>query len=191
LNLGGPDLQTLGVTSTSRGEGRTNLALAMALIQARDYRRRVVLLDLTNFESVSLADRFHAKRQPGLAELVEGGAPLALVRQPVGEGLMLISAGRFTEATMGPVISALRAGLLRELRGEHDVLIADLPPLLGSSLARVTATEFQRLAVVVAAGRTSAQRLQEAMVHLQAEPELVLVGTRSRLPRWLQALIGT
>ena len=191
LNLGGPDLQTLGLTSTSRAEGRTTVALAMALVHARDYCRRVVLVDFTNFDSLSLAGRLGMKRDPGLAEIVLNGMPPPLARQPVGDGLTLISAGDFTEATIGPTIAAMRAGLLRELRRDDDVLIADLPPLLGSSLARLTATEFERLVVVVAAGRTPAQRLQEAMVHLPIQPEFILNGARSRLPRWLQALIGT
>lgn len=191
ISLGGPDLEALAVTSAGPREGRTTFALGMALVQARDYRRRVILLDLSQGrDGSSLAERLGVSRGPGLAEVVSDGFPLSLVRQTVWDGLTLVTAGRFAESLIGPTISAIRGGLLRELREQADVLIADLPPLLGQPLARLIATEFQRLVVVVAAGQTPASKLQEAVSNLPIEPAFVLNGTHSNLPRWLQVLTG-
>lgn len=191
INIGGPDLETLAVTSAVPGEGRTTFALGVALVQSRDYRRRVVVLDLAGgVANPSLSDRLGGQRGPGLAELVSGDLSLGMVQQRVGENLTLISAGRLTDAAIAPIISAMRAGLLRELREGHDVVIADLPPLLGPGLAHLIVADFQRLVVVVGAGQTPIPRVQEALAHLPVEPALVLNRTQSKLPRWLQALTG-
>src|SRR6202007_1995524 len=65
LQVGGPTLKRLGITSAIRGEGRSTVALAMALIQAKDYGRRAILIDL-DLEQQGLARRLDLKPWPGL-----------------------------------------------------------------------------------------------------------------------------
>src|SRR5258708_25710473 len=54
LLLGGPNLRRLGGTSALREEGRTSIALAMAVVQREDYGRTVALVDI-DLENPSVA----------------------------------------------------------------------------------------------------------------------------------------
>src|SRR2546423_9819347 len=68
LQIGGPTLSQLGITSTIRGEGRTSVALAMARVQREDYGRSGLLVDL-DFANPKLARLCGCHSRPGTAEL--------------------------------------------------------------------------------------------------------------------------
>jgi len=68
------------------------VAQALALIQANDYRRRVVLLEL-DLENPALAEQLRLAARPGLAELAQGSSAMSEVLQPFGPRLAAITAG--------------------------------------------------------------------------------------------------
>src|SRR5215472_8586149 len=84
LLLGGPNLRRLGVTSALREEGRSSIALAMAIVQREDYGRKVALLDM-DLENPSLARRFGLDPWPGLAELSRKEATAETVLQRLSD----------------------------------------------------------------------------------------------------------
>src|SRR6202022_835573 len=75
LQIGGPTLRSLGITSAIRGEGRSTVALAMTLVQRQDYDRRPLLLEM-DLEHPCLGRRLGLHATPGLSELVRGEASL-------------------------------------------------------------------------------------------------------------------
>lgn len=187
LQLGGPRLTSLGVTSTIRGEGRTSIAWALAHIQGEDYQREVVLVDL-DLERPGLAGRLGAAPSPGLAELAEGRASVDDVLQPLGGGITLVAAG--ASGRPGPRIMAdiLRSDALPAIGARFDVALADLPPLLGSSCGQAPAAAFGELLLVVRSGVTPLGRIRQATAHLPVPPRVLLNGTSSHLPGWLRRL---
>jgi tyrosine-protein kinase Etk/Wzc len=189
LNLGGPLLRSVGVTSALRGEGRTTIALAMAIVQAQTYDRNALVVEMEDFKHIGLAQRLGANAGPGLAELLAGTATLVDVIQPVSRGLSVITAGGKAEGPAA-LLDGLRNGLLEELGASADVTVLDLPPLLESGVARVAATTLECLLVVVKAGATRMPLVQEATAHLAREPQFLLNGTQSRVPELIRRLIG-
>jgi protein-tyrosine kinase len=187
LQLGGPGLTSLGVTSTIRGEGRTSIAWALAHIQGEDYQREVVLLDL-DLERPGLAGRLGAAPSPGLVELAEGRASVDDVLQALGGGITLVAAGASSRS--GPRIMAdiLRSDALPAIAARFDVVVADLPPLLGSSCGQAPAAAFGELLLVVRSGVTPLGRIRQAIAHLPVPPRVLLNGTSSHLPGWLRRL---
>ena len=188
LQLGGPRLSTLGVTSTVRGEGRSTIALALAEIQSQDYGRGVVLLDL-DLESPRLS-RLGAASTPGIAELADGIASVDDALQELGGGITLVSAGAPRGHVTRIMAGFLRANLLQAVGERFDVVVADLPPLLGSSCGQAPAAAFADLLLVIRSGVTPLERIREATVHLSLPPAVLLNGTSSRLPPWLRRLMG-
>src|SRR5215471_13889576 len=87
LLLGGPNLRRLGVTSSLREEGRTSIALAMAVVQREDYGRRVALVDM-DLENPALARRAGLEPWPGIAELTRREATVDEVLQPLSDGVL-------------------------------------------------------------------------------------------------------
>ena len=188
LQIGGPTLSQLGITSTMRGEGRTSVALAMAHVQREDYGRSVLLIDL-DFDNPKLARLCGCHSWPGMAELSRE-ALLADVTQTVEEGITVIAAGA-PDGSAPRIVMDLERGKMLERVGKHyDVVIADLPPLLGCTFGQNVAAWFSDLLLVVRTRVTPVARIREATAHLSVEPRVLLNGAQSDLPRWLRNLTG-
>jgi Mrp family chromosome partitioning ATPase len=71
-----------------------------------------------------------------------------------------------------------------------DVVVADLPPLLGGGIGQLAARAFDDLILVVRAGVTPAARVREATSDLHVAPSVLLNGAYSSLPSWLRRLLG-
>jgi Mrp family chromosome partitioning ATPase len=188
LQIGGPTLSRLGITSSIRGEGRTSVALAMARVQREDYGRSVLLVDL-DFENPKLARLCGCRPWPGLADLSRG-ASLVEAEQQVGDGITLIAAGPAEGSAARIVTDIQRGEVLERAARAYDVLIADLPPLLGCSFGQTIAAWFPDLLLVVRTRVTPVARIREATAHLPVEPRVLLNGVQSDLPSWLRKLTG-
>jgi Mrp family chromosome partitioning ATPase len=188
-NLGGPTAQSLAVTSSVRGEGRTTVALGLALAQWREYGRRAIVVEV-DFESPMLAHLVGANQTPGLAEFVQGQVPFGAIVQPMFDGLTVIAAGSASGPPSLLLMEVLRRRPLQDLGG-WDIVIADLPPILVSGFARLSLSDFERTVIVVRAGVTQLRQLREATAGFPAETPLLLNDAESGLPRWLRRLTGS
>jgi Mrp family chromosome partitioning ATPase len=187
--MGGPQLRRIGVTSALRDEGRTGVALAMAAVQHAEFGRRVAILDM-DFENPTLASRHDVDPWPGLVELSRGEAGFDEVLQPVTDGVWLVTPGRMGEGASREVIEMVASGLVIKLNEWVDVVVADLPPLLGNGMGQVAARAFEDVLLVVRAGVTPVARVKEAVDDLHVDPNVLLNGAYSSIPRWLRRLMG-
>jgi tyrosine-protein kinase Etk/Wzc len=189
LRIGTPNLTNLGVTSTLRGEGRTSVAIAMAAVHRDDFGRSVVLVDF-DLEGSQLSRRLGADPVPGLCEVVRGECTLEAAIQTIGDGVSFVPAGVSSGSIARTVTEAAKMDLIACLEREAGMVIADLPPLLGSASGRSSAALFGDLLLVVRAGVTPVARAKEAIANLPVEPTVLLNATQSQLPRWVRRLIG-
>lgn len=175
----------IGITSAISGEGRTTVALALALTLAGDLDVPITLVEV-DLERPALAAHFNLPPAPGLCEVVRGDCPLAAATHTVSDTLAVVPAGEVGDES---------ARLLREL-SLHDpfhtptaprgIVILDLPPLINHSYSRLAAGIADAVALVVRAGVTPADVVREAIARLGDRPPqgLVLNAPRSSLPRW-------
>jgi Mrp family chromosome partitioning ATPase len=189
LQLGGPTLKSLGITSTIRGEGKTIVAMGMAVVQRKDFARKVLLLEL-DVDHPDLALQHGADLWPGLSELVMGEATIEQVIHPLADGIAVVTIGAAPSAGPRALIELLRSSVLQDIGRDYDVLIGDLPALLGSNVGPLLAETFQRVLLVVRAGVTPLGRIQQATASLASEPAVLLNGVSSPLPRWIRQITG-
>lgn len=189
LLIGGPSLTRLGVTSALREEGRTSVALAMATVQHEDFGRSVILVDM-DYENPALAARHHVDSWPGLAEVVRGEVSIERVLQPLADGVRLVATGVVTDTVSRAVADIVKSGLMDEIEQHADVMIADLPPLLGGGPGRAAAEAFEHLLLVVRAGTTPVARVKQATADLHVAPNVLLNGAHTSLPGWIRRLLG-
>jgi Mrp family chromosome partitioning ATPase len=189
LKLAGPNLTQLGVTSAIKGEGRSTIALGMAIVQREDYDRRVILVDL-DLETPALAKRLGLAPWPGVCEVIRGEASVEEVLQPVASGIQVMTSGAPGGNASRIVSEAQRSGFLSDLAPLADVVIVDLPPLLGCAFGMAAAGTCSDLLLVVRARVTPLRSLQEALSGLSVEPAVLLNGTRSVLPAWLAGFMN-
>src|SRR5215831_16744886 len=173
LLLGGPNIRRLGVTSALREEGRTSIALAMAVVQREDYGRRVALVDM-DLENPTLARRFELDPWPGLAELARRDVAPQDVLQPLSDGLMVVPPGVLGASAARTMTDIVKADVLSQLEQHVDVVVADMPPLLGGGPGSSASRAFRDILLVIRAGVTPVARIKEAADDLQVVPHVLL-----------------
>lgn len=187
LLLGGPNIRRLGITSTLREEGRSSIALAMAVVQREDYGRVVALVDM-DLENPTVARGHGLELWPGIAELARHEATSKDVLQPLSDGLLVVSAGALVTSAARTMTDIVKEDTLSELEHHVDVIIADMPPLLGGGPGSAASRAFRDLLLVIRAGVTPVARIKEATEDLHVAPHVLLNDTRTSLPRWLRRL---
>lgn len=178
-----------GVTSTLRGEGRTSVALGLALVEWLDHERRTVIVDL-DLDSPSLAGRLGLRDSPGIDEIAEGNANVEDYVQKVTGDVWLLSAGRSLGDAPRIVNRLAESTLISQLSEWAEAVVFDLPPLIGSPTG-LEASRLCRLPVmVIRAGVTPLPRVKEALQALPSTPPIILNGVSTRIPRWLRRVAG-
>jgi capsular exopolysaccharide synthesis family protein len=151
----GSHLRSLLVTSPLFGEGKStvayNTAIAFALAG-----KKVLLLD-ADMRKPTLHQLFDRPASPGLSDLLEGKATTASVihRHRSVPSLSLLPAGSETISSAELLESDKFNVLLATLTQEYDLVIADSPPILLVSDARILSEKFGATLAVVRARQTT------------------------------------
>lgn len=175
----------IGVTSAISGEGRTSVALGLAQTLAVDLDGPITLVEV-DLERPSLAPHFGIAPTPGLCEVLRGDCRLDEVMRAVSTNLSVVTTG-----SAGPD----SARLLRQLPARDPfhgpyapagVVILDLPPIINHSYSALAATVADAIVLVVRAGVTPSNVVQEAIARLDDRPPqgVVFNAPRSSFPSW-------
>lgn len=124
-------LRSLIITSGLKGEGKTTVAVNLALAYA-NLGKRVILVD-TDLRKPDVARRLGLSERPGLSNLLVGATSLEYCLREVGStghGLRVLPAGPIPPNASALLGSRRMASLLDELRADCDILILDTTPLL-------------------------------------------------------------
>jgi Mrp family chromosome partitioning ATPase len=178
-----------GVTSTVRGEGRTSIATALAIVEWLDHERRVVLVDL-DLEKPSLHERLGLREGPGIGDLVQGHNSVEDYVQRIVGDIWLLSAGRSRDDAPRGLNRLAESTILSQLSEWADVAVFDLPPLLESTTGAEAARLCGSPIMVVRAGVAPMPQVKEAVSKLAAPPPVILNGVRSAVPTWIRRSLG-
>ena len=167
----------IGVTSSTRGEGRTTVALGLASTLAGDLDCDVLLVD-ADLDNPSLAHELGIPAVPGLPEVLRGDASILDVSHQVSERLFVVSGGENVDDTAGLLRSIGAYDPFSQLRDRDGVTVVDLPPVLGHGYTPLAASAVDALVMVIRAGATPAGVIREALDRLKDQPPrgAVLVG---------------
>lgn len=146
-----PDLQTLGVTSCTPGEGTSTIAANLARTVA-DSGKRVLLVDAASKNedlSKQLAGR-SAKSKIGLLNVLVGKATLqdAVLKEP-GTGVHFLPYGCDGRKHSEPAVWASENVSLKYLTEEYDVVIFDLPSIISDCSVRAAARLLDGMLLVI------------------------------------------
>jgi Mrp family chromosome partitioning ATPase len=176
---------TLAVVGSTRNEGRSIVAAALAIALARDTRQRIVIVDLS-LERPAQAPLFQVENSPGLGEHLMDGAALRLVAGEPERRLWLLPAGSAHHRSwrLGSLVGS---SVLRTLRQRFDWVILDLPSIdeVPDAVLVAAATDYR---VVVARHRHSSQHKLDQIVELLGDRDftgLLLTCEKRTLPAWL------
>jgi capsular exopolysaccharide synthesis family protein len=133
------DMQVLAITSASNSEGKTSVALQLAVSIARSTGQRVLLID-ADMRSPDIHELLEIRHSPGLAEVL--GHKCVLQEAIVTEWskfVHVIPAGKLTTSPHKLLGNGALKTLLDEVRGDYRYVVIDTPPILAASEALVLA----------------------------------------------------
>jgi capsular exopolysaccharide synthesis family protein len=190
---GGARAEVLAVCSAIAGEGKTSVALGLAVTIAEDFPERRVLVVESDIQKPVLAQDFDLEPVPGLVDCLINDEPIELAyRSTMLENLHLVPAGSGVSNPGRWLRSSSMALAVDAMRSTHDVVILDVPAILGNSDAILLTDLADGVLFVVRAGVTPAHLVTKALEDIDAGRlrGLVLNESRSSVPGWLRRLLG-
>ncbi len=172
------DIKTLVVTSAAQGEGKTTLALNLALAMAQLGKR--TLLVETDLRNPSIRHMLGIRRDPGVTDVVLGSVSLAdaalnfadlmlgkagmesLLDSPGTDNFFVLPSGRRAPNPAELMSSRGFAELLAEARERYDCVILDSAPVLSVADASVLASQADGILCVVRVGHVPRAALRRA-----------------------------
>jgi Mrp family chromosome partitioning ATPase len=185
--------EILAVCSAIAGEGKTTISLGLGVTIAQDFPERRVLLVETDFQRPVLAKDFGFEPSPGLVDCLLNDRPLQFAyRATLLDNLHLVPAGG-SGTNSGRVLRSSRmAAAVDAMRQTHDLVILDVPAILANSDGLLLTDLADGTILAVQAGVTPTSLVSEAIEQLDHDKlrGVVLNGTDSAIPGWLQRLCG-
>lgn len=120
--------QVIQVTSASPGEGKTSLAISLA-VSAASSGKRVVLIDC-DLRRPSVSQQFALTEKPGLVELLaQTASSEGILHRDKASGVYVLGSGAKTQNPPDLLGSARMQSLIEQLRQSFDLVVLDAPPI--------------------------------------------------------------
>lgn len=160
LNCLNDTANVLSITSSTSGDGKTSLALALGLSFAAS-GSRTLLVD-TDLIGGGLSARLNIREPVGISEAVVSRNPMELVRETDVNGLSVLPVGNGGPQNASAFSPMAVRRLFTELRKHFDIIIVDTGPILGSIEATPVVAASD--AVVLTVSRTQNRDLVEKAI---------------------------
>lgn len=143
-----PDAKTMTMISAGPGEGKSTTLNNLAFTCAKGgYNVLVVDADLRRPAQQTF---FETDNNTGLADFLQGKATVEeITRTTKIDNLSFIPSGKLPEETVGILNAALMEKLIKQVRGQYDLVFFDSPPILGVSDGSVLASVVDMVVIVV------------------------------------------
>ncbi len=167
-------LKSLVVTSAAPGDGKSHVAINLALTLSHSYKRRVLLVD-ADLRRPTLHTLFQVAGSPGLSDALKGQGDDLPAGVRIAETLTLLPAGGPDPNPIGDLSSGRMARLTKAAAAQYDWVIVDAPPAGGLADARIVAETVDGVLLVVRAGVTQFPDLEACAQALGPERILGVV----------------
>lgn len=181
--------KVVAFTSAIKGEGKTTTTSNLAVVSARDFGKRVLVID-GDYKNPSLAKSFGVQDNIGLVNVVEKECSFssAVIEGPV-KNLSLLTMGR--QSVQGRSQSELNGythiwtengiiSVLNEVRGLFDYVWVDAPPILPLFDMSMISEAVDGIVLVVKTGETPEAVLTQAVKTLGSKKVIGSVLNRAK-----------
>jgi protein-tyrosine kinase len=170
------------VSSAAPGDGKTFTSINLAMSMSMEKDISVVLVD-ADVPKPHISRLFGVDREPGLLDALRDPAVdvETLILPTDIPNLSILPAGKWSE-TATELLSSRRMETLVCEMGRNDVqriCLIDSPPLLLTNESRALAQWVGQIVIVVRAGKTLQQDVQDALSHLPQGKAIGLVLNQS------------
>lgn len=172
---------TLGITSSLAGEGKTLTAINLAMSIAQKFDRTVLLVD-GDLRRPSVHRKLGFEPEAGIIECLRGEVAVPDVLVNVGVERFVVLPGRTGTRVSSELLSSPQmAELVRELKERYPsrIVLFDLPPVLSGDDVVAFAPNLEAMLLVIEDGRASRQELSKALELLDQTPVIGTLLNRS------------
>jgi polysaccharide biosynthesis transport protein len=166
LNTTESSLRSIMVTSALAGEGKSTLALGLALSAAR-LHQRVLLID-ADLRRPNLHQMLNLPNEQGLSSLLESDAtvPNHTGIQSSGAYIDILTAGPVPADSANLLSSQRMQELMAKFEDTYDLVLVDAPPVLGIVDAILAASFCSGVLLVSRMGKVTRTELTQATAML-------------------------
>lgn len=168
---------TLLVTSSVSGEGKSVTAVNLAISLAQEFDHTVLLVD-ADLRKPSLHGYFGLEPKAGLSDCLQHGIDLGevLIRTGIGK-LTLLPSGKPVRNPAELFSSQRMTDLIREMKNRYPdrYIIIDTPPVLLFAETLSLSYLVDGVVFLVREGRVSVENITEALTALKSTPVLGMV----------------
>lgn len=159
-------IKSLMVTSATPGEGKSTVAVHLALVHAQQ-EHKTLLVDC-DLRRPSIDRKLGLQSVTGLSAVVLNGVPWrkAVTAVPGAPNLFALPTGSASRRA-ADLIGKVLPQILEEAAAEYDLVIVDAPPALGFPEPLQMATAVDGVAVIALAGQTNRKALASVVATLQ------------------------
>ena len=157
--------KSLLITSSVAGEGKSTMAMNLAISCAKSGQRVVVVE--ADMRKARYSKAFGLSPSTGLSDALVGGGtakPLQVKKIP---SLHLIVAGSKAPNPVDLLGSNAMRQLIENLEEEYDLVVVDCPPVLGLADTIVMSTVVKAVVIVVAAHQTPRDAVKNSIARLR------------------------
>jgi capsular exopolysaccharide synthesis family protein len=160
--------RTVSLASASAREGRSTLAINLALVAAKETDSPVMLID-ADTENPSLHKPFSLTPGPGIAEVIRGEADLDAAIRPVPDvrNVDILTTGKDSLGATTMAESDEISKLIDELRKRYKWIFADTAPVLTTPGAAMFHRRVDGVVMAVRWSSTRAQLVSQATDKLE------------------------
>ncbi|MBJ9205212.1 polysaccharide biosynthesis tyrosine autokinase [Citrobacter sp. FDAARGOS_156] len=172
IMLDNRSLQTVAITSAEQGEGRSLLANLLA--SSFSFDQKTLLIDADFFNTNGLSSELASATSAGVAELLQGEAPLEKVRVKIAENLDFIPHGKTTISSLLMLSSERVEPVMRELKSQYQRIIIDVAAVNQSQDIQLIKRAVDGVIFIVKAGTGSAENIASALDKIEDNQGVVI-----------------
>ncbi len=149
------DLKVVAVTSAVKGEGKSATSLNLAYVIAKDFKKKVLLIECDMRKPSMLSKQIGREGSNGLSDIILGRADAGDTVCRVEEtSLYLLTCGAGIKNSSELIDSPRLKELLDRFRKEFDYIIVDTPPILPLMDMNILSRLADGLILVIRASHT-------------------------------------
>jgi capsular exopolysaccharide synthesis family protein len=142
------------MASAGRGEGKSTVCALLAIISAKIFHRRTLIID-GDMRRPTIHYLIGLPQRPGLYDALQGSQPLEVLTRPTPLlNLSAITSGRPSGSIGESYNDHAFAAMLEKLRPKYDMIFIDAPPIVPVVEPLMMAEHVDSVLVVAMAGRT-------------------------------------
>ncbi len=167
-------IRSFVISSATAGEGKSTIATYLAQTAAA-LGQRVLLVD-TDLRLPKLHERLALDNTCGLSHLIslDIEPEMVIQKSPVEPNLFVLTSGQVPPDPAKLLSSQKMQSLMAQFKEHYDLVIYDMPPLLGLADTKLIASNTDGIVMVVGLEKVKTSALSQAMETLKMFPGSIL-----------------